>query len=357
MKIYIIFFIKLFFRSLFYVLTVSISLVFILNFLGELDFFQKINIGPYFTMFLAFLNSPIFIFDMFPFIFIVTTQLFFIKLFSNNELVTFKYSGLKNSRIIIIICSFTFITGLIIISLFYNISSNLKNFYLELKSPYTTDGKYLAVITKNGLWVRDKVKNNTLIINASIIDENYMINSFITEFDSEFNIIRNIMSNKIDISKNEWVIYDAKVYKKNAYQLYELLKIQTNFNLKKINSLYSNLNSLNIFELYQLRKNYKKLNYSIVEVDLQLLKLATLPLFLVFMTLFSSLIMLRVKHLSSVTYKISLGLFFSVIIYYLNNFFFVLGGTEKLSVYSSILTPLLIIALLNTLLLNRINDK
>ena len=118
MKIYIIFFIKLFFRSLFYVLTVSISLVFILNFLGELDFFQKINVGPYFTMFLAFLNSPIFIFDMFPFIFIVTTQLFFIKLFSNNELVTFKYSGLKNSRIIIIICSFTFITGLIIISLF-----------------------------------------------------------------------------------------------------------------------------------------------------------------------------------------------------------------------------------------------
>ena len=135
------------------------------------------------------------------------------------------------------------------------------------------------------------------------------------------------------------------------------MKIQTNFNLKKINSLYSNLNSLNIFELYQLRKNYKKLNYSIVEVDLQLLKLATLPLFLVFMTLFSSLIMLRVKHLSSVTFKISLGLFFSVIIYYLNNFFFVLGGTEKLSVYGSIFTPLLIIALSNTLLLNRINDK
>ena len=213
------------------------------------------------------------------------------------------------------------------------------------------------MITKNGLWVRDKVKNNTLIINAFIIDENYMINSFITEFDSEFNIIRNIMSNKIDISKNEWVIYDAKVYKKNAYQLYELLKIQTNFNLKKINSLYSNLNSLNIFELYQLRKNYKNLNYSIVEVDLQLLKLATLPIFLVFMTLFSSLIMLRVKHLSSVTFKISLGLFFSVIIYYLNNFFFVLGGTEKLSVYSSIFTPLLIIASLNMLLLNSINDK
>jgi hypothetical protein len=51
---------------------------------------------------------------------------------------------------------------------------------------------------------------------------------------------------------------------------------------KKINSLYSNLSSLNLFELFELRQNYKKLNYSITDVDLQLLKLVSLPVFLVF---------------------------------------------------------------------------
>ena len=249
------------------------------------------------------------------------------------------------------------VTGLLIVSLFYNFSSNLKHLYLELKQPYTTDGKYLAVITNNGLWIRDKIMDKTLIINSSKIDQNYLINNFITEFDSELNVTKNIKSDKIDISENEWLIYNAKVYKKNNYAFYEILNIKTNFNSKRINTLYSNLNSLNIIELYELRKNYKKLNYSTTEVDLQLLKLITLPFFLVLMSLFSSLIMLKIKHLSGSTVKISLGLFFSVIIYYFNNFFFVLGSTEKLSVHMSIFTPLLILTFINMIMLNKLNDQ
>ena len=82
------------------------------------------------------------------------------------------------------------ITGLLITSIFYYFSSNLKNFYLELKSPYTNDGKYLAVITKNGLWIKDKIDNQNLIIKASKVDNNYLNNSFISIFDNDYNIIK-----------------------------------------------------------------------------------------------------------------------------------------------------------------------
>ena len=200
MKVYTLYFINIFIKSLLYVTGVAISLVLILNLLGELNFFQNIKVEHYFTFLLAFLNSPIFIFDMFPFIFLVTAQLFFIKLFKNSELLTFKYSGLKNSNILSILCTISLVTGLLIVSLFYNFSSNLKHLYLELKQPYTTDGKYLAVITNNGLWIRDKIMDKTLIINSSKIDQNYLINNFITEFDSELNVTKNIKSDKIDIS-------------------------------------------------------------------------------------------------------------------------------------------------------------
>ncbi len=357
MRVYLKFLTSIFFKSLVYILLVTTSLVFILNFLGELDFFQKIDIETQFTLFLAFLNSPDMIFDMFPFIFLITSQLFFIKLFNNNELVTLKYSGLKNSKIIVLLATLSLITGVLIITIFYFFSSNLKNFYLELKSPYTNDGKYLAVVTKNGLWIRDKINNKTLVINSLLIDENNLVENFITEFDGEYNVIRNIKSNKIDVSNKVWIIHDAKIYKRNSYENYKILKINTNFDYKRINSLYSNLNSLNIFQLYQLRENYNKLNYSITEVDLQLLKLLSLPVFLVLMCLFSASIMLKIKHLSSSTFKITLGLFFSVIIYYLNNFFFVLGTTEKLTVSLSILTPLLILGFVNLVMLNKINEK
>ena len=38
----------------------------------------------------------------------------------------------------------SFVLGFLIIILFYNLSSNLKNFYLDLKTNYTKDDKYLA---------------------------------------------------------------------------------------------------------------------------------------------------------------------------------------------------------------------
>ena len=71
-------------------------------------------------------------------------------------------------------------TGIIISTLFYNLSSNLKNVYLELKNTYTSDDKYLAVITNNGLWIKDNINNNINIINASKIDDRLLLNASIT---------------------------------------------------------------------------------------------------------------------------------------------------------------------------------
>ena len=195
------------------------------------------------------------------------------------------------------------------------------------------------------------------MINSSKIENNFLIGNFITEFDEEFNEIKNIKSDKIDISKNEWIIYNAKIFKKNEYESRETLNQKTSFNLERIRSLYSNLSSLNLIALYELRENYKKLNYSVTEINLQLLKLISYPIYLVLITLFSSLIMLNIKNIKSTTYKISLGLFCSVIIYYLNNFSQVLGSTEKIPLYTSIFIPLLIIFMVNSVMIYKVNDK
>ena len=39
-----------------------------------------------------------------------------------------------------------------------------------------------------------------------------MINTFITEFYLDYNVISNIQSDKFDISNNEWIVYNPKVY-------------------------------------------------------------------------------------------------------------------------------------------------
>ncbi len=357
MKVYIKFLTYIFIKSLIYVTLVMASLVFILNLLSELDFFKEINVDSYFPLFLTALNTPTIIFEMFPFIFLIATQLFFIKLFDNKEIEIFKYTGLKNSKIFIIIGILSLMTGVFSTIFFYNFSAGLKSFYLELKSQYTSDVEYLAVITKNGLWIKDKVDNKILIINSSKIDQNYLIGNFITEFDKSFKAIRNIQSEKIDITNSEWIILNAKIYNKNNYEKKDQLIVKTNFDYKRIQSLYSNLSALSIVQLYELRKNYIRLNYSITEVNLQILKLISFPIYLLLMVIFSGCIMLRIKYLDSSTFKISIGLFFSVIIYYMNNFFYVLGSTERLSLLIAVFLPISMLIFTNTLLLHKINEK
>ena len=357
MRTYIKFLSRIFLSSFLYVLFIIFCLIFILNLLTELEFFKDIKVNTLFTIYLSLLNSPSYIFELFPFIFLIATQLFFINLFNNNELNIFKYSGLKNSNIIIILSSISLILGFLIITIFYNFSSNLKNFYLDLKTNYTQDGKYLAVINKNGLWIKDIVGENTLLINASKIEQNFIIDAYISEFDNDFKIIKNIISPKIDVKNKEWIIYNSEILIDNNKQNFELYKIDTNFDYQIIQNLFSNLSSLSFFELFELRKNYKKLNYSLVEVDLHLIKLSSFPVYLALMTIFSGIIMLNTKKFNSSILKISIGLFFSVIIYYLNNFFNVLGQTEKINLVISVIIPLVLLSIVNIFMLREINEK
>ena len=357
MKIYIKFFTLIFLKSLLYIISIMFSLIFILNLLTELEFFKEIEVSASFPIFLSLLNSPSMIFEMLPFIFLITTQLFFIKLFNNNEIEIFKYSGLKNTSILKVFSLIVISAGIIVTIIFYNFSAVFKNFYLEEKTKFTTDSKYLAVITKNGLWIKDEIDEKIYIVNSAKIENNFLINNFITEFNKDYEVIRNLKSDKINIQDIEWLAYDVKIYNKNNYEIKEQLKIKTNFDYKRIQTLYSNLSSLSFYQLFELRKNYKKLNYSLTEINLQFLKILSFPLYLFLVALFSSMIMFRVKRLHNTTFKISLGLFFSVIIYYINNFFVVMGSTERISLIFAIFIPLFLLSIINSLMLNKINEK
>ena len=357
MKTYIQFLIITYLKSFINIFLIMLSLVFILNILQEIEFFSNKTVSPFYPAYLSLLNTPSVIFEMFPFIFLISTQFFFIKLFNNNEINIFKYSGLKNLKIVTVLGFISCIMGIIVIFLFYNLSSSLQSYYLEVKNRYTTDKTYLAVINKNGLWIKDIVNNEINIINSSKINNNILEDTFITTFDQNYDLIRNIKSNKIDIKNKNWLIYDASVYENNISKKVDRLRLETNFNQKRIDSLFSNLSSLSILKLFDLRNNYKSLNYSLVDVDLQISKILTYPIYLMLMTLLSSIIMFNTKRFRSNTFKIIIGLFFSVIIYYMSNFFNVMGTTEKIPLVIAISAPLIILSIANSLMLVNINDK
>ena len=357
MKTYTRFLINGFIKSFFNILILIMSLVIILNILKEIEFFNNKEVSSFYPIYLSVMNSPSIIFEMFPFIFLIATQFFFLKLFDNDEINIFKYSGLKNIKIINLLSLVSFLLGILTITLFYSFSSNLQHHYLQIKNQFSENKLYLAVINKNGLWIKDTVNNKTSIINSSKINNNYLTDTFISTFDEDFNLIRSLKSNKIDIRSNEWLIYDVTVFENNIGYKKDLIKFRSNFDRKRIESLFSNLSSLSLLELFNLRQNYKLLNYSTIDVNMQIYKIATYPLLLMIMTILSSIIMLNTKKTNSKVFRIVIGLFFSVVIYYINNFFNVMGLTEKLPLLVSIWTPIIFLSLINLIMLVNINEK
>ena len=139
MKTYTKFLISLFNSYFFKVFAIFFMIIFILNILEQVEFFKDTKLNFFYLVFLSFLNTPSILFEILPFIFLLTTQLFFIYLIDKNELEIFKYNGLDNLKIIKILSIYSFILGIIFIVIFYNISSVLKNSFLLIKNSYTND--------------------------------------------------------------------------------------------------------------------------------------------------------------------------------------------------------------------------
>ncbi len=357
-KTYQIYLSKVFTSTLLKTFIVFVSLAFILNIFEEINFFKDLEVSLTLPIFLTFLNIPSIIFDIFPFIFLITAQFAFIKLIDQNEIIVLKNFGLDNLKIIKILSVLSFLIGLIIITVYYNFSSSLKHSYLNLKNSYAKDNKYLAVITENGIWIKDEVGENINIINANRFSNNILYDVDVLQFDKNFDFKKNIISKKIIIENKSWLIKDALISDskgKNKYiQNYYLL---TNLNYNDVNSLFSNLSSLNIFELNDLRKKYESINYSSTEVSSAIQKLISFPFYLTIMTILASTIMLNIKHNKSKIFHLIFGILISVIIYYLSFFFEELGKNEQIPIEISIWIPLIIIMLISTISLIRVNEK
>ena len=287
----------------------------------------------------------------------VSTQVFFIYLIDKNELQVFKYTGLNNIKIIKILGLYSFILGIIIVIFFYNGSSILKNSYLLIKNSYSTDNKYLAVITENGLWIKDEINDSINIINASKVNNEFLVNVSITRFNKDFELIEMLQSEKVDITSKKWKIFNPTILIGNSQNILNEIVLESNFDLQKINSLFSNLSSLGIIDLITLRKSYMSLNYSVTDINSHLLKIATYPIYLTLITIFSAIIMFNIGYQKNTFFKITLGIFLSVIIYYINNFLSVLGTNEKIPLTLSIFLPLIVLSIINFISIIKLNEK
>ncbi len=358
-KIYAKYIYNIFLTRFMFVTFIFASLIFVLNILEEIKFFSdNQDIGLGYPILLTILNLPSILFEIFPFIILIATQFFFMKIQDNNEILIFKNNGINNIKIITHICSLVLVCGILIISLFHFLSSTLKHTYLELKNKYADDNKYLAVINENGLWIKDKLGDKTMIINSDEIDKNLLKNLVITIYNLELENELNIIAKEAIITEKIWEIKDGVLVDSSGERDYfESFEFETNFDYAKINSLFSNLESLNLFELFKQKNDFISVGLTVSDMDTYINKIFSLPVSLIIFAVLSSILMLNVDFRKSKTLVIIAGILLSVIIYYIYYFFGLLGSNNKVPILLAVWLPNLILFLSCMIGIVNINEK
>ena len=230
--------------------------------------------------------------------------------------------------------------------------------YFEIKNNYTTDDKYLAMVTENGIWIKDQFNEKILIVNAKNMINEHLNDVTITVFDNANKFEKLVTSKKIDIKKKLWSLDNAIILNETSEKKIEKnLKIETNFNSQIISNLFSNLSSLNLIKLQKLKKDYKILGYSITKINSYQLSIYLYPVYLSIMVCIASILMLNIGHNKPKIYYFLSGILISVFIYYINYLLNILIETQKIPLmFSAWILPFLL-ALFCLTGLVRINEK
>ena len=349
---------KLFINKFLKVSVVFFCVVIIVNFFEEVRFSEKYEIDIYYVIYLSILNAPSLIFEILPFIFFVSIKFFYLQLSDNKELEIFNLNGISNFKIIYFIIMLTMTLGLILLLFYYTLSSSLKSKYLDVKNSFSNSNEYLAVVNDDGLWIKEEIDNKLYIIHAEKLKKNKLKFLTISETNKYYDSKNTILAETANINSKNWVLENVSILNENGNtKNLKSFVHNSSFNGEIISNLFSNLNALNIYELHKLSNSYSNIGYSNTDIKIHLNKIYSMPMFYILMTILGYVIINKLKRFKSKFFVIILGIFVSVIVYYLNYFSSLLGTNGVLPVYLSIWVPLLILFLICNIGLIKINEN
>ena len=349
-----------FIKIVFNISIIFFCLGFTMNIFEEINFFKDFEVNITTPILLSFLFIPSLLDDFFPFVILLSGIWFFLKIKKTDELTAINISGISNLSIIIIPSILSIILGIFFVTAINPITSMLVKKYETVKGNYEKDQDYLATVTVNGIWIKENALKANYMVRASNLEKENLLEVTIYEFDKNNNFKRRIEAESADISSLKWTLKNIKIIGADGIQSTKSIEDPSYFSMydiKKIKSLYANLDTISFWDLDKEIQILKLRGYSTREMQVILHRFLAFPFFLLSMLLLSSVFTLGTKFNDNNWTYIFLAITSSVIIFFFNDFSAALGKTDKLPIELSVWMPIAIIFVFSIVGIIHANQK
>ena len=333
---------------------------FIMNIFEEINFFKDFNVAITTPIILSLLFVPSLLNYFFPFVILLSGIWFFLKIKKTDELTSMNVSGMSNLSVIIIPSILSIILGIFFVTALNPITSLLVKKYETVKGNYEKEQDYLATVTVNGIWIKERGLKANYMIRASHLEKENLMGVTIYEFDKDNNFTRRIEADSANITSLKWVLKNITVINSDGIMLTEPIKDPFYFSMydiKKIKSLYSNLDTISFWDLEHEINLLKQRGYSTREMQVKLHRSLAFPFFLLSMVLLSSVFTLGTTFKENNWTYVFLTITASVVIFFFNDFSAALGKTDKLPIELSVWMPIAIIFIFSFVGIIHANQK
>ena len=345
--------------------TMNVFLIFlagglIMNLREEITYFSDYDVGIILPLALSFMIVPSILINIFPFIIFLSSMWVLIKLKQKNEILSLKTFGFNSGKFVYLFSTTVFFLGIIILLALSPFTSLMVKYYEDVKGGYDLDKSHLASITNNGVWVKEKIGSKTNFIKSKKIEGDLLLDVSIYKLDEKNVLIERIEAKSADILNTKWIVKDgfkSSFGENGSNQKFEELIFKSTFNKEKLNSIYSNLDTLSFYKIMTEIDELVKRGYNHKLLEEKKHYYLSLPFFLILMVCLASIFCLNSNDTRQNIYYILLSIITCVIIFYLKNFSMALGATERISMVVSVWSPIIILTLFCSVGIIQINEK
>lgn len=334
--------------SLLIIISIFLSLIFLTSYVEELFFLKQKNISENIflkTSILTLMKMPNSFISISPYIFLITGVYFYVRLKRKNELSPLNIAGFSDNFISLLPAIYSFLLGVILITVFTPISSWLLKKY-EIKKQQLENYDNIMIVNKTGLWIKEKVNLNTIIIRTdSIEDKNFskVKNITVYFFENEISLKKIINAEKGIINNQGWDLINVKEIKNNETKKINEYFLHTKINLNELKNFFKNSSSYSIWNLLSTLNEIKEIGYYNQDILITFNKYLSLPIIFFCMIIFSTIFTLKnSKNYNNFIYSF-LGIVFGILIHFLSDLSIAMGKSGSIPLVLSVWLPVIVL--------------